>query len=313
MVRRSTSYFGPLAATTRAAALLLASALCATASCAAAQETAEDLTPSQSALVDRFVGAWQQPPGSFVYAPNGGGPAKGPVLPPGLENEHPYGELEKISAEHLQPWARAKQQATEWDVDDTGAVCKRDGIFRQGLASGFSMSLVRAHGKLVWLGDVEEIGPRDLWLGARHPQDVVPTWNGDSRIHIEGETLVIDTVSFNDKSWLGSDRQPHTEALHVIEYLTLHDNDQWLENRVIVDDRKALTGPYTFSRAYKRQSLTSQPTKATGPVAPGVPGSAEEICNQSRIGHDPWRRKREEILQDHQQQLDTYIKQVMQK
>jgi hypothetical protein len=272
--------------------------------------SSDGLTPAQSALLDKFLGPWQQPPGSFVYAPNGPSKVPPPDLPPGLVNEHPYGELEQISTDHLQPWAKAKQQATEWDVDDTGAVCKRDGLFRQGLASGFSMTLVRVPGKVVWLGDVEEIGPRNIYLGAKHPGDILPTWNGDSRAHFEGDTLVIDTIGFNDKSFLGSDRQPHTEELHVIEFLTLHENDQYLENRVIVDDRKALTGPYTFSRIYKRQPLTGAVGKTTGPSAPGVLGSTEEICNQSRIGRDPWRRKREEILEEHQEQLDAYIKQV---
>lgn len=202
---------------------------------ARAQTQAGPLTPEQNAMLNQIVGAWS--------ATRGNAP-----LPDGIKIEYPYTELEKVSTAHLQPWALAKLQATEWDVDDTGAVCKRDGIFRQGLATGFATSYVRGHGKLVMIGDPEEIGPRDIYINTPHPGDLLPTWNGDSRGHFEGNTFVVDTIGFNDKSWLGSDRIPHTEELHVIEFITLHDNGQYLDDRVIVDDRKALTGPYTFER-----------------------------------------------------------------
>lgn len=278
---------------------------------AAAQMQPSDMTPEQNAKLDKFVGAWEQPSGSFVYAINGPNKVPPPALPDGLKNVHPYQELEQISSDHLQPWAKAKQEATEWDADDTGAVCKRDGLFRQGLASGFSFTLVRGHGKLVWIGDVDELGFRDIYLSAKHPGDIVPTWNGDSRAHFEGDTLVIDTIGFNDKSFLGSDRQPHTEELHVIEYMKLYDNGQYLQDQVIVDDRRALTSPYTFTRVYKRQSPAGEGgSKTVGPGAPGLSGATEEMCNHYEIGHDPWRRKRETILKEHQEELDAYIKQV---
>src|SRR5262245_32795406 len=53
--------------------------------------------------------------------------------------------------------------------------------------------------------------------GRKHPDDVFPTWYGHSIGRWEGDTLVIDTVGYNDKFWFDSRGTPHTEKLHTIE------------------------------------------------------------------------------------------------
>ena len=53
--------------------------------------------------------------------------------------------------------------------------------------------------------------------GRKHPDDLFPTWWGHSIGHWEGDTLVIDTVGYNDKFWFDSRGTPHTEQLHTIE------------------------------------------------------------------------------------------------
>ena len=65
-----------------------------------------------------------------------------------------------------------------------------------------------------------ELGPffRVVWLNAKHPADVDPQWWGHSIGHYEnGDTLVVDSVGFNDKTWLDQMGHPHTEQLHLIE------------------------------------------------------------------------------------------------
>ena len=52
--------------------------------------------------------------------------------------------------------------------------------------------------------------------GRAHPSDLEPTWRGHSIGKWDGDTLVIDTVGFNDKSWLFF-VVPHTEMLHVTQ------------------------------------------------------------------------------------------------
>jgi Carboxypeptidase regulatory-like domain len=53
------------------------------------------------------------------------------------------------------------------------------------------------------------VAVRQVFLDGRgHPKDLNPTWMGHSIGHWEGDTLVIDTVGMNDKSWLTSTRTP---------------------------------------------------------------------------------------------------------
>ena len=56
--------------------------------------------------------------------------------------------------------------------------------------------------------------------GRKHPDDLLPTWWGHSIGRWDGDTLVIDTVGYNDKFWFDSRGTPHTEQLHTIERFT---------------------------------------------------------------------------------------------
>ena len=53
--------------------------------------------------------------------------------------------------------------------------------------------------------------------GRPHPKDPVPTWWGHSIGRWEKDTLVVDTIGYNDKFWFDSRGTPHTEQLHTIE------------------------------------------------------------------------------------------------
>ena len=62
---------------------------------------------------------------------------------------------------------------------------------------------------------------RQIWMDGRaHPKDPNPNWLGHSIGHWEGDTLVVDSVGFNDQTWLDDAGHPHTEQLHVIEKYT---------------------------------------------------------------------------------------------
>jgi hypothetical protein len=78
--------------------------------------------------------------------------------------------------------------------------------------------------------------------GRPHPKNPVPTWWGHSVGHWEGDTLVIDTVGYNDKFWFDSRGTPHTEQLHTIERWT---RTSWgrIENNFTIDDPGAFTRP----------------------------------------------------------------------
>ena len=77
--------------------------------------------------------------------------------------------------------------------------------------------------------------------GRKHPDDIDPSFLGDSVAHWEGDTLVVDVIGFNDKTWLGAGGATlHTDALHVIERYTRVDYDT-ITYEVTIDDPKAFT------------------------------------------------------------------------
>jgi hypothetical protein len=82
--------------------------------------------------------------------------------------------------------------------------------------------------------------------GRKHPEELDPTWYGHSIGSWDGDTLVIDTVGFNDKFWFDFVGHPHSEKLHTIERWTRKDMNT-LENRVTIDDPGAYAKPFTLT------------------------------------------------------------------
>jgi len=82
--------------------------------------------------------------------------------------------------------------------------------------------------------------------GRKHPDDPDPTWYGHSIGRWEGDTLVVDTIGFNDKFWFDFRGHPHTEKLHTIERYTRTDLGH-LENKVTIDDPGAYSRPFTVT------------------------------------------------------------------
>jgi hypothetical protein len=78
--------------------------------------------------------------------------------------------------------------------------------------------------------------------GRAHPKNPDPSWHGHSIGKWEGDTLIIDTVGLNDKSWL-PDGSPHTEALHVVERYRRPDLAH-LTIDVTLEDPGTLTKPW---------------------------------------------------------------------
>ena len=89
---------------------------------------------------------------------------------------------------------------------------------------------------------------RQIFLDRKtHPKDPNPTWYGDSIGHWEGDTLVVDTVGFNDRSWLDPQGHPHTEQMHVIERMRRPDLGH-LEIEITIDDPGAYAKPWVIKR-----------------------------------------------------------------
>jgi len=83
--------------------------------------------------------------------------------------------------------------------------------------------------------------------GSPHPVDPDPSWMGDSVGHWEGDTLVVDTVGFNDKTELQGYR--HTESLHMIERFRRTDFET-VQYEVTIEDPNVFEKPYTLTRNF---------------------------------------------------------------
>ena len=58
---------------------------------------------------------------------------------------------------------------------------------------------------------------RHIYLNVPHSADIKPSWFGESVGHYEGDTLVVDTIGLNDRTFIDDYLTPHTDKLHVVE------------------------------------------------------------------------------------------------
>ena len=84
---------------------------------------------------------------------------------------------------------------------------------------------------------------RYIWTDGRpHPADPDPTWMGDAIGRWDGDTLVVDSVGFNDKTEVSG--YMHTEAYHVVERYRRVETG--LQYDVTVDDPNVFAGPWAL-------------------------------------------------------------------
>ena len=90
---------------------------------------------------------------------------------------------------------------------------------------------------------------RQIHMNRDHKKDLDPTYNGDSVGKWEGDTLVVDTIGFNDVTWIDHAGLPHSEALHVVERIRRTDHNTLVDDFTI-EDPKVYTKPWMASQTY---------------------------------------------------------------
>jgi hypothetical protein len=94
---------------------------------------------------------------------------------------------------------------------------------------------------------------RHIYLNASHSTRPKSSWYGESIGHYEGgDTLVVDTVGLNDKSFIDNYRTPHSDQLHVIERWKLSPDGKSLAVDIRVDDPGAFTMPWSARQIYQK-------------------------------------------------------------
>lgn len=184
--------------------------------------------------------------------------------------------LPDVILAHLQPWARAKMEATDGVAEDTGQLCQPTGVFRNPPFAGSFLWLPGPDKIVIAYGATNTAGIQRIYLNRKHPRNLLPTWNGDSIGQWEGDTLVVDTIGFNDKSWLQPTMEPHTEEAHLIQRIRQVRDGAFIEIHYTVEDRKALTSAYVYSRYYRK----------TGEFM------RETVCNEGLQEWRDWKNQR---------------------
>jgi hypothetical protein len=100
--------------------------------------------------------------------------------------------------------------------------------------------------------------PRFVWLNAAHPVNLKPSWYGDSVRHWERDTLVVDAVGLDKRTWIDGFGTPNTDKRHAVERYHLR-NPESLEVLFTVEDPGAFTTPWSAIAAYRKDRSTSEP------------------------------------------------------
>jgi hypothetical protein len=93
---------------------------------------------------------------------------------------------------------------------------------------------------------------RHVYLDVPHSANPKPSWYGDSVGHYEGDTLVVDTIGMNDKTFIDAYRTPHTEKLHVVERFRMVDGGKAMQVDIALDDPDAFNAPWQLTQRYDR-------------------------------------------------------------
>lgn len=151
----------------------------------------------------------------------------------------------------MTPWGEAKFKAANsvyrssspsTVLSDPIFSCYPPGVPRIYMLN-FPVQIVQVPGQVIMLFEFDHFVRRIYTDGRPHDKDVGPLWMGDSIGKWEGDTLVADTVSFNDKTTFDREGYPHSDALHLVEHIRRIDHDNLIVD-LTVDDPKTYTKPW---------------------------------------------------------------------
>lgn len=160
-----------------------------------------------------------------------------------------YHALRTIDGGHPEPlpWADelAKKRVADNFKDLPSSFCLPGGVLMAGTLLGFRIMQNPTLLAMIY----EEDLPRQIYLdGRKHPEESLSPFVGHSVGTWDGDTLVVDTVGFNDKTWLDPLGHPHTEKMHLVERFRRKDLGH-LEVEYTIDDPGAYKKPWTIKKA----------------------------------------------------------------
>ena len=138
--------------------------------------------------------------------------------------------------------AKRQEFVARRGIDDPMARCLLSGVPRV-TTRPLPFQIVQTKDLVVILYEAHHafrIIPTD---GRPHPDDLEPSYLGDSVGRWDGDTLVVDVVGFNEKTWLAGTGTIHSDKLRVIERYT-RDGPDTIVYDVTIEDPVMFTGPW---------------------------------------------------------------------
>jgi hypothetical protein len=145
--------------------------------------------------------------------------------------------------------ARRQEYLARRGIDDPMARCLLTGVPRISFRP-LPFQIVQLPDQVIILYEIHHafrIIPTD---GRPHPGDLEPSYLGESVGKWEGDTLVVDVVGFNDKTWLAGVGSVHSEKLRVTERYT-RDSYDTIRYDVTMEDPEVFTKPWTMHEIFR--------------------------------------------------------------
>jgi len=208
--------------------------------------------------------AWQQGNGGELNAvPGMPGPLNNDPAHPFVPNgrgAQPTFRIADLSTPNLKQWAKdvMKKDNDEVLAGKIGftpsSSCKQAGVPAYWLAGGpFFFIQTPREVLIVEEGDRHA---RRVYMDVPHSKNPKSSWFGESVGRYEGDTLVVDTIGFNTKTFVDNYRTPHSDKLHVVERFRMIEGGKTLEIQMSVEDPETFNAPWQAIRRYNKTEAT---------------------------------------------------------
>ncbi len=195
-------------------------------------------------------------------------------IPNGTPGQQPTQRIGDISNPNLKQWAKDVMKKDNDEVlggkfaYTARSSCKPGGVPGFDVLLGGALSILQSPREvtMIFSGNNEV---RHILLNVPHTANPKPSWYGDSVGHYEGDTLVVDTIAMNDKTFIDNYRTPHTGKLHVTERWRLIENGTKLEILMTIDDPDTFNQPWQALRQYDRVNRVFE----------------EDVCSENNSNH----------------------------
>jgi hypothetical protein len=151
----------------------------------------------------------------------------------------------------MQPWAAKvlQERQENFGIDRPSGRCLPHSVTDFD-AHGMPKKFIQLPGLIVMLFESYHSYRQIFTDGRPFPEDRDPAWYGYSVGTWEGDTLVVNTIGLNEKTWLDDLGHPHSDALKIIERFRRRDFGH-MELQLTIDDPKTYVKPWGITIPYE--------------------------------------------------------------